>query len=146
MAHLVQSVGRVSEKKNACPNFFLFPPTIGPVVPELESRGKKKVGSHFYFYIGGIFIASADLSSRESTDHGLMKIPAPSIQKGIRVPWNMGAMPQQRSSLISEKSRKKRLKIICFVCIKYVRGRMSLQCLKCSWCLEKPQSSQLYVV
>ncbi len=33
----------------------------------------KKLSSHFYFSIGGIFIASVDPPSRESTDHGLIK-------------------------------------------------------------------------
>ncbi len=49
---------------------------MGPVVPELESVGqnKKKLDSHFYFSIGGIFIASVDPPSRESTDHGLTSI------------------------------------------------------------------------
>ena len=32
------------------------------------------MGSHFYFSIGGIFIASVDPPSRESTDHGLRKV------------------------------------------------------------------------
>ncbi len=78
-ANLVQSVGRGSKnkKKSACLNFSLSL-TIG--VGRLK---KKKLGSHFYFSIGGIFIASVDPPSRESTDHGLMLKSSSALDENV---------------------------------------------------------------
>ncbi len=46
--------------------------SVGEVrVGRPKKKKKKKFGSHFYFSIGGIFIASVDPPSMESTYHGL---------------------------------------------------------------------------
>ncbi len=54
---------------------------LGQLIPPVGRGSKNKMGSHFYFSTGGIFIASVDPPSTESTDHGLMVIMPP--------PWIM---------------------------------------------------------